>query len=153
MGPKPQALQSSNESVSSEDVINSRKDKTHSFNLAHISGHSNTQLSLLKLFFFLCLLFPEKGFTYFSENKRKPSPITWSKHLDKSRFIKLTFKAEPLICFQLIKFSYHSTRQRLLWIQPCIFIFSPDKKNPSGLLSFRKETEVCCCVTNFNCIT
>lgn len=36
MGPKPQTLQSSSESVSSEDAINNRKDKTHNPNLAHI---------------------------------------------------------------------------------------------------------------------
>lgn len=35
-GPKPQVLQSSSESVSSEDAINNRKDKTHNPNLAHI---------------------------------------------------------------------------------------------------------------------
>lgn len=51
-GPKPQVLQSSSESVSSEGAINNRKDKTHNPNLAHILFLP--MVSLVFWFLFLC---------------------------------------------------------------------------------------------------
>lgn len=75
MGPKPQALQSSSESVSSEDAINNRKDKTYNPNLAHILFLTHSASSF-DIYFFNVGFFPVKEFTYFSEDKRKPSPNT-----------------------------------------------------------------------------